>query len=227
MKRETLRKILTVAIKVLTRTTYDGLENIPAEGGALIAFNHGSFLDSVVLFINPKRHDLTGMVTRKYLKNPVVKWIVTTAGIIWLDRDSADFAAFTAGVKTLRGGWMLGLSPEGTRSRTGELLQGKAGIVLLEQKTRVPVIPTGIVGMKDVFKKILTLQRPKITVKFGKPITFPPLSREHREEEMNAEIDKIMAHIAALLPEDQRGYYKDHPRVNALTAEQVNSSIDR
>ncbi|HMN15633.1 MAG TPA: lysophospholipid acyltransferase family protein, partial [Bellilinea sp.] len=218
VKRETLRNILIGAIKVLTRTTYEGLENLPADGGALVAFNHGSFLDSVVLFVNPKRTDLTGMVTRKYLKNPVIKWIVTTAGIIWLDRDSADFAAFTAGVKVLREGKVIGLSPEGTRSHSGELLQGKPGIVLLEQKTRVPVIPTGLVGMKDVFKKILTFQRPRVTVRFGKPLTFPPLSREHREAEMNAEIDEIMAQIAVLLPEDQRGYYRDHPRVKELTA---------
>lgn len=218
MKRDTLFKLCRTLMHYLTRTTYIGLENIPPEGAVIIATNHLSQLDTVCLMVNPRRSDITALVADKYQKFAFMKWFITTANGIWIDRDRADFAAFHKAAEALKQGWILGIAPEGTRSTNGGLLQGKPGTILLALKASVPVIPVGIHGTEAGFKKIFALMRPKFYICYGKPFSLPPLSRDNREESMQQMTDEIMCRIAALLPEAYRGYYKDNPRVAELLA---------
>jgi 1-acyl-sn-glycerol-3-phosphate acyltransferase len=216
MKRETLRKIINRLIRLFSRPTFLGTEHLPQEGGILVATNHLSRLDTLLLFINPARDDITALVADKYQKYPLFKWILETGGIIWLDRDSADFGAIRAAVDALRKGVSLGIAPEGTRSSQAELIEGKPGIVLVALKAGVPIVPVGISGTENVFRRMLTLQFPKLTIKFGPAFTLPPLDRDRRDEQMKEYTDEIMCRIAALLPERYHGFYKDHPRLKEL-----------
>ena len=218
MKRETLRKILAGIIHTLSRVTFLGTENLPPSGGILVATNHVSRLDTLLLFINPARDDITALVADKYKEYPLFKWMMNTGGIIWLDREHADFGAVRAAVAALQQGLSLGIAPEGTRSPAGELQEGKGGIVLVALKSGVPIVPVGIQGTRDVFKKMFTFQRPRLTLKFGPAFTLPPLDREHRDEQMKQSIDEVMCRIAALLPPEYWGVYKDHPRLKELLA---------
>ena len=218
MKRETLRKILAGIIHTLSRVTFLGTENLPPSGGILVATNHVSRLDTLLLFINPARDDITALVADKYKEYPLFKWMMDTGGIIWLDREHADFGAVRAAVAALQQGLSLGIAPEGTRSPAGELQEGKGGIVLVALKSGVPIVPVGIQGTRDVFKKMFTFQRPRLTLKFGPAFTLPPLDREHRDEQMKQSIDEVMCRIAALLPPEYWGVYKDHPRLKELLA---------
>ena len=199
MKRETLQRILRKIIWGLTRTTYDGLEHLPKEGGVLITTNHMSRLDTLLLFINSPRLDVTALVADKYKKYPL-RWILETGGIIWLDRENADFGAIRAAVGALKQGLALGIAPEGTRSQTAQLLEGKAGAVLVALKAGVPIVPVAIAGSEDVFKKAFTLRFPKVTVRFGPAYTLPPLDRDRRDEQMKEYTDEVMCRIAAQLP---------------------------
>jgi 1-acyl-sn-glycerol-3-phosphate acyltransferase len=219
MKRETLRRILRGIILGLTRTTYEGLEYLPPDGGFLITTNHMSRLDTLLLFINTRRIDVTALVADKYQKYPLFKWILETGGIIWLDRDSADFGAIRAAVGALKQGLPLGIAPEGTRSRTAQLLEGKAGAVLVALKAGVPIVPVGIAGSEDVIVKALTLRFPKVTVRFGPAYTLPPLERDRRDEQLQQYTAEIMCRIAVLMPEKYHGFYRDHPRLKELLAE--------
>lgn len=216
MKRETLRKLLSRIILSLTRTTFYGTEYLPPEGGVLVATNHVSRLDTLLLFINPGRTDITALVADKYKSYPLFKWILDTGGIIWLDRENADFGAVRAAVAALKQGRALGIAPEGTRSSTAQLQAGKQGITLVAIKAGVPIVPVGIAGSENVFVRALTLQFPKITVRFGPPFNLPPLDRDRRDEQMQQYTDEIMCRVAAVLPENYRGVYKDHPRLKEL-----------
>jgi 1-acyl-sn-glycerol-3-phosphate acyltransferase len=216
MKRETLQKIMDGIIHLLARPIFIGAENIPPEGGVLIATNHLSRVDSLLLFINPTRKDVTALVADKYKKYPVFNWILKTGKVIWLDRDSADFGAVRAAVDALKGGVCMGIAPEGTRSPDAQLHEGKPGIVLVALKANVPIVPVGIYGSEDCVSKALTLRNPKVTLNFGKPFTLAPLDRNRRNEQMQEYTDEIMCQIAAMLPESYRGYYKDYPRVKEL-----------
>lgn len=219
MKRETLHSILSAVLRRVVDLEYCGIENLPREGGLIIATNHMSQADSLLLFINPVRDDLTALVADKYKKYPFFKWVLDTAGIVWLDRDQADFAAFRLAAGEIKAGKALGIAPEGTRSQNGQLLEGKPGTALLAIKTGVPVVPVGIAGTETFFKRLRTLKRPKTRLTFGPAFTLPPLDRANREEQMKNYTDEIMCRIAVLLPPQYWGFYKDHPRLKELLQE--------
>ncbi|HWR65069.1 MAG TPA: lysophospholipid acyltransferase family protein [Bellilinea sp.] len=217
-KRNRVQRLIHWLIKTLTNTIFIGVENLPRVGGVIVATNHVSRLDIPVLFVNPARPDITALVANKYLNYPWFRWIAEAAGAIWLDRSQADFAAFSQSMEVLRSGKALGIAPEGTRSTTHALIEGKAGTVLLAQRSGLPVVPVGIAGSDTATPKMLTFGKPTITVVFGKPLTLPPVPRENRAEIMQQQTDEIMCRIAALLPESYRGVYANHLRTLELLA---------
>jgi len=216
MKKTTLRTIVTFLIKFLTRTEYLGLENIPDSGALIIATNHMHYMDIPLLFINPVRADLTALVTTKYQNHWFIRWFCQTAGGIWINRDIADFTAMQAASKVLKEGSALGISPEGTRSHTAQLLPGKPGTVLLALKMGVPIVPVAITGTEKAFWRIFTLRHPQITVRFGQAFTLLPVGPENREQMYQQYTDEIMCRIAALMSEKYWGYYRNHPRLKEL-----------
>ena len=177
MKKHRLRSILTFLMKILTKTEYIGLENVPAEGGVLLAINHMSRMDIPVLFLIPTRKDMTALVTTKYLKYPLLRWFIITAEAIWLDRDTADFGAFRKAVDALNSGLAVGISPEGTRSKTAQLLEGKPGTALLALRAGVPIVPVAITGTEDSVYKMKHLKRPWVCP--TKPSPCSAVSRKH------------------------------------------------
>lgn len=216
MKRSTLSSIVKLLIRLLTRTQFSGLENVPPKGALIIATNHMHYMDIPLLFINPIREDLTALVTTKYQHHWFIRWFCDTAGGIWINRDIADFSAMQAASKALRECKALGISPEGTRSQTAQLLKAKPGVVLLALKAGVPIVPVAITGTENAFRRIFTLQRPKLSIRFGPAFTLKPVSPEEREKKYQEYTDEIMCRIAALMPEKYWGYYHDHPRLKEL-----------
>ena len=218
MKKTTLRTMVSFLIKVLTRTEFLGLKNVPVSGSLIIATNHMHYMDIPLLFINPVRTDLTALVTTKYQRHWFIRWFCETAGGIWINRDIADFTAMQAASQVLKEGRALGISPEGTRSQTAQLLPGKPGAVLLALKMGVPIIPVAITGTEHAFRRIFTLQRPRIKVRFGSAFTLLPVGPENREQMYQQYTDEIMCRIAVLMPEKYWGYYRGHPRLKELLA---------
>lgn len=204
----------------ITVTRFLGTENIPKEGGIIVATNHMSRMDIPLLFVNPVRPDITALVTDKYLKYPFINWFIKTAGAIYIDRERADFGAFREAQKLIKSGVSMGIAPEGTRSKIGELMEGKAGMILLAIRSGAPIVPVGLAGTDTAFKRFLSFRKPTLTARFGKPYQIDELPRENREEAMKIAIDEIMCRIASLLPPRYWGYYKDHPRLQELIAEQ-------
>jgi len=227
MKSHRLRSIIGFLLKLLTQTEFIGVENIPPEGGVLIACNHMSRLDIPVLFITPNRPEITALVTTKYLKYPLLRWFIVTAEGIWLDRDTADFSAFRKAVEALKQGKALGIAPEGTRSQTAKLIEGKPGTALLALRTGVPIVPVAIVGTEDGMSKLLRLKRPRITAEYGKPIIPPKLDRSNREGQLQNLTVEVMCRIAAMMPQKYHGFYADHPRLKELLAEQKKNAAGR
>jgi 1-acyl-sn-glycerol-3-phosphate acyltransferase len=221
MKPNKLRRIITWLVKRLTNTQFIGTENIPTTGGLLIATNHMSRVDIGVLFLTPNRPDMTALVTTKYLKYPLIRWFIITAQGIWLDRDSADFSAFRIALDALKQGKAIGVAPEGTRSTTATLLEGKPGTALLAIRAGVPVIPVALVGTEDSVPKMLRFKKPFITVEYGKPIPAPVVDRDNRETQLQMLTDEIMCQIAVMMPEKYHGFYANHPRLKELLAERA------
>jgi 1-acyl-sn-glycerol-3-phosphate acyltransferase len=216
VERKFLLKIVNFVYKTLSRIEIVGAENIPAVGGVILATNHMSRVDVPLLLLTPKRPDILALAADKYKKHPIFSFILNAADVIWLDRDKADFSALTTARQHIQSGGAIGIAPEGTRSNVGSLIEGKAGTALLAARAGCPIIPVGITGTEIAIKKLLTLHRPKLVVRYGKAFKLPPFSHEDRAAWLLTCTDEIMCRIAALLPESYRGFYKDHPRLQEL-----------
>ena len=207
MKRETLQRLVRFLIKHLTYTEFIYPENIPAEGAVILATNHMSHMDTPVLFVNPRRPDITALVTTKYQEKPFIRWFTKVAEGIWINRDIADFSAIRKASEVLAKGRALGIAPEGTRSQTGQMQEGKPGTVMLALKTGAPIVPVALTGTEDALEKLMHLRRPHITATFGEPFTLPEFQPHHRSEELQRWTGILMRKIAAMLPEKYRGIY--------------------
>jgi 1-acyl-sn-glycerol-3-phosphate acyltransferase len=216
MKRETLQNILRVLLHTLATIEFCGTEHLPPDGGLIVTTNHMSRVDTLLLFLNPARKDITALVATKYLDYPIFKWILNTAGIVWLDRDVADFTAIRLAADEIKAGKALGIAPEGTRSSTGQLLEGKAGTILLAMKTNAPIVPVAISGTENFFRRLLTLRRPKVKLTFGPAYKLPPLDRANRDEALKRMTEEVMLRIAILLPPKYWGFYKDSSRLQEM-----------
>jgi 1-acyl-sn-glycerol-3-phosphate acyltransferase len=219
MQPSTLKAILRFLFDQVTVHVATGAENFPRQGAYLLATNHMSRLDLPLLFIDTPRPDLIALVANSYKRTPFLNWIVRASGSIWIDRDKADFAAMRAGMDHLRAGGVLGIAPEGTRSRMGSLLEAKTGVALIAEKAQVPVIPVALEGTESCMRQLVSLRRPHLWVHFGAPFTLPPLDRKDRDGWLQRCTDEIMCRIAAMLPSRYHGFYANHPRLKELLSE--------
>jgi 1-acyl-sn-glycerol-3-phosphate acyltransferase len=153
--------------------TITGLENLPVDGPAIIAANHTSVLDSfIVPSVLPRNISYVGKA--EYLDDWKTKHIFPALGMIPIDRSGGDAAqaALETAATLLDGGGLFGIYPEGTRSRTGHLYKGRTGVARLAHRTGAPIIPVGLIGMRDIQPPDAAL--PKFfnaaTISFGQPL---------------------------------------------------------
>ena len=216
MLRSFLRNFVRFLFALLTRLESEGLDNVPAKGGAILAANHLSRVDSPLLFALIERKDVTGLVADKYQKNLLLRPLIEAVGGIWINREQADFQALRAARDFLQKGGLLGIAPEGTRSRTGALRQAKTGVAYLASKADVPIVPVAIWGTEKTFKELKAFRRARIKVHVGEPFMLPPLDRSNRSGSLQRNTDELVCRIAVLLPIEYRGVYADHPRLQEL-----------
>ncbi len=205
--RTFLRRIIALLFRLFTRLDVEGLENIPASGACLLTLNHLSALDAPLIFCLVERPDVTAIVARKHQRNPLFRWFVNQVSGVWLDRTRLDVDALRTARRLLQNGWILGIAPEGTRSRSRALQEARPGVAFLAAQCRTPVLPVGIAGTERVIPELLRLRRPHVRVRFGEMFTPPPLERRRRDAALRRNTDLIMCRIAALLPPAYRGVY--------------------
>jgi 1-acyl-sn-glycerol-3-phosphate acyltransferase len=219
MLRSLIRWIVCVLFKILTHLEVEGTENIPEQGGAILAANHLGRLDSPLALAVIARPDTTGLVADTYRANFILRPLIEAVHGIWLNRGEADLHALRAAREHLQKGGLLGIAPEGTRSTTGALMHAKTGVAYLADKAGTPIVPAAITGTEDAVDRLLHLHRPRLGMRFGKPFHLPPLERNDRSAGLQRNTDEIMCQIAALLPACYRGVYADHPRLQELLHE--------
>ena len=174
-----VKAVLAPILRLLFRPTVTGMENLPAEGGAILAANHSTFMDNFMMpMVNTRR--VTYLAKSDYFTGRGVKgWLqkkfFSGVGMIPLDRSGgqASEAALNTGLQVLRDGGLLGIFPEGTRSPDGRLYRGKTGVARMALEAGVPVVPVGLVGLTAIQPG--GGGRPKlgkIEIRIGKPLDF-------------------------------------------------------
>lgn len=214
--RRALRAGIGLLFRLLTRVQVSGIENVPLKGAYILASNHFSRIDPALIFVLVERDDVTALVADKYLRYPLIRPLIEIVGGIWLHREEADFRALREARNFLQAGGMLGIAPEGTRSRNGRLAKAKTGVTYLADKTQAPVLPVAIYGSESAMRQLFHLRRPQIWIRFGQPFRLPPLERGEREAALQRNTDEIMCRIAAMLPPEYRGAYAQHPRLQEI-----------
>ncbi len=181
--------------KKLLRINVEGLENIPTDGGCIIASNHRSNLDPFVLNTISTR-PIFFMAKEELFKIPVLGWAIRKAGAIPVKRNKRDIGALKKASQLLKEGYCIGIFPEGHRAKPKQFRKPQSGVGLLVSKTKAPVIPVRIEGTDDVFpvgSSFPKLFKYPIYVKVGKPIFFSNIENKDYQEIANYIMEEIKA----------------------------------
>lgn len=167
-----------------------GKENIPQEGGVILCCNHLSNFDPPLLGAYIKR-PVHYMAKQELFEKPILKTILPKVGAFPIKRGMSDKQSLRTAMKLLKDGNMLGLFPEGTRSKDGSLGKGLAGAGFFALRTEATVIPCAIIGPYKRFNKL--------TLVYGEAINFSQM----RADKVSAEeaTAYIMEHIRQLMEE--------------------------
>ncbi|MFY1672668.1 lysophospholipid acyltransferase family protein [Plantactinospora sp. WMMB334] len=193
------------AMRVGWRPTVEGLENIPATGGAIFAGNHLSVADELFLGSVVPRH-IAFWAKAEYftgtgLRGWFTRFVISGLGAIRVERSGgrAALSAFDGAIPVLRAGDLIAIYPEGTRSPDGRLYRGRTGVARLALAAEVPVIPVGMIGterVQPIGVRVPRLGTGKVTVRFGKPLDFAGRSADRTS--LRQMTDEIMTEIQRL-----------------------------
>ena len=165
-----IRAILRFVMRIAFRMQVEGKDNVPSQGGVILAANHLSMLDPIVVGCAIDR-PVRFMGKRELFDNPFVGMIARGLGAFPVRRGKDDKDAFRRALELLRNDEVLGIFPEGTRSLDGRLQRAYSGAAVLAEKTSAYLVPVGIIGTGNVMRKGAVFPKVgRISVKFGKPI---------------------------------------------------------
>ena len=184
------RVIVRFVMLFVFRLKFVGRENVPKEGGVIVAFNHKSKFDPVVAGLSCKR-PLCFMAKEELFKNPVFGALIKALGAFPVRRGKGDIGAIKASLKILGEGKAMLMFPEGHRIKDGRKVKAKPGVALIAQRAQVPVVPVCISGEYKWMHKI--------TVTYGKPISLEEYYGQKPEQEKIQQLaDNVLDEIRAL-----------------------------
>lgn len=208
-----LRGIVRVLCSVLFRMRVRGAEHVPPTGPLIMVANHLHNFD-VILINAAMPRPVFYMAKRELFKHPAFARLISLFGAFRINREAIDRAALKHVGLLLDEGMVVGILPEGTRSTTRALTPGNPGVALLAYQREVPIIPVAVTGVQHLPLDAKAtgerwFRRP-VTVTIGKPFYLPPKEKGVRPD-LQAATDRIMLAIAALLPPEYQGVYREPP----------------
>ena len=217
MKYRTLRSIVRFLMNIIADVEVVDLDKMPA-GNFILAANHLGRLDSAILLYAVDREDIIMPVAEKYRDHPLFGAIGRAVNAVWLNRFDADHAAFREILARMQKGGLMVIAPEGTRSKTEALQEGKMGVAFLAGRSGYPVLPIALTGTEDrlIVQNLKRFRKSKITARGGELFHVEIPRGTGREQALRTATDEIMCRIAALLPERYRGVYANHPVLKKL-----------
>ena len=191
------------------RFTFEGQQNIPTSGGAILAMNHVGYFDFALIGtgVLPRKRYVRFMAKKSIFDHKIAGPLMRGMHHISVDRDSGS-ASFVAALRALRAGEIVGIFPEATISRSFEIKEMKTGAVRLAQGAGVPIIPTIIWGSQRIYTKGIkpdfSRKRFPIFVSYGEPLH---ISKGDDVSQAEAELRRRMESLLHALQEK----YPDSP----------------
>jgi len=202
--------VVRFSTNTLCRIEHKTLRQIPQKGPLILIMNHIGSLEVPLFFAHLQPRPITGFAKSETWDSKFMGWLFTTWGAIPIRRGEADLQAVRRGLDFLRGGGILAIAPEGTRSCHGRLLRGHPGVILVAQKSGAPILPVAHWGGEDFSRNIKSFHRTGFHIKVGRPFRLKDSDGKRiAHEKRQAITDEIMYQLSALLPESYRGEYAD------------------
>jgi 1-acyl-sn-glycerol-3-phosphate acyltransferase len=214
-------------MRLATRMSVQGREHVPDEGALIVASNHLSFIDSIVIPLASRRQ-VHFLGKAEYfqghgLRGAAVRWFHSTAGTIPVDRADPRAAAGSLELAeaVLRRGEAFGVYPEGTRSPDGRLHRGRTGVARMALATGATVLPAAVIGTDKVQPPGSNAFHPaKVTVRFGPPIDVAALQAKYQKAALlRAVTDAVMDAIAELSGQERSGLYASDVKASLGSAQ--------
>jgi len=212
--------LVTTAIKgithVLCRIDAEALERVPTRGPLIMVVNHVNFLDGPIMYTQLQPRKVIAFAKTEAWENPLIGALFNLWGVIPLRRGVADTTALREGLAVLKREGIVAIAPEGTRTNDGILVQGSPGVVMLAQHSSAPLLPAAYYGGERFKENFRSLRRTGFHIRVGKPFHLNTQGVKVNRDVRQRITDEIMFQLAALLPENYRGVYKD---MDAATSE--------
>ena len=216
---EPVYRALEIAAAIVTRAlgitiTYQGLDNIPARGGAVVASNHTSYVDFLPVGMSgrKRRRSIRLMPKAEMQKVGIVNFVIKHTGAIPVDRQ-AGAAAYAEAVRALQAGELVGVYPEATISRSFELKEFKSGSARMALEAQVPIIPMIVWGAHRIWTKDhpkrLGRNKIPIIVRIGKPVA-PTGTPAELDAALRSAMTAILHDVQELYPHPQGAYWVPH-----------------
>lgn len=184
-------------------------ERVPDHGPLIIVSNHVNFLELPVLYTRLLPRPMVGFAKAETWDNPALRFLADMWGGIPLHRGEADTSAMRQALKALEEGFIVGVTPEGTRSGSGRLQRGHPGVVLLALRSGAPLLPLVFWGGELFWDNVTRLRRTDFYTSVGQPFTLDAGGVKVTSQVRQEVTDEIMYQMAALLPSAYRGVYSD------------------
>ena len=224
--RKLFRPVFRGIFHLLSRVRIYGLENVPARGAYLIAINHISIFEPpFILAFWPLAPEAVGAV--EIWERRGQSTLARLYGGIPVHRGEYDRRIIDTMVSVLHSGHPLLIAPEGGRSHTPGMRAALPGVAYIIHRSKVPVIPVGIVGTtEDFLKRALRGERRTLEMRIGGPLWLPEVAGRGKERRIafQRNTDLIMHHIASLLPSEYRGVYAVS-NIDSIQAQERSYSI--
>lgn len=222
----TARALLAPAARAAFRPTIEGRRNVPRRGAVILASNHLSFIDSVVItLVAPrsvsflaKADYFTGRGPRGLLS----RWFFRGVGAVPVQRGAGQAAqdALDAGLEILERDDAFAIYPEGTRSLDGRIYKGRTGVAYLALTSGAPIVPVGLTGTQDLQPVgSRRIRRADVTVRFGEPIDVAGWGDASSGRARRELTDEVMRRIQQLSGQEIAPVYNEPPA--ATIAERV------
>lgn len=206
--------------RLVCRPVITGQQNFPREGPVIVASNHLSFLDGIIVSALMPRQ--VGFITKASLANApgikgkVMTFVYNVLGLIPVDRSgqSESVAALDPALKLLADGGVFGVFPEGTRSLDGRLYRGRSGVAFTALSTGAPVVPVALKGTEKLQKPGSRMIVPRrFELHIGQPLQIERIDGRQTGAQRRAVVDRVMDAIAELSGQERAGTYNTPPSV--------------
>jgi 1-acyl-sn-glycerol-3-phosphate acyltransferase len=224
MFRRIANFVLGVLFHIVFRLDITGIQNIPKQGPFIAMMNHIYFIDPILVATLTPRNIVIMSKIENY-HNPLLALVMHLYGTFPVHRGELDMTAIRTSLRIMEEGHGLLMAPEGTRSKTRTLQEGRDGMVWLAVRSQAPVVPVALSGQEYLGHNLRRLRRTPLRVVFGEPFCFrsapdlqhPVTAPKSPREQLRRMTQEAMYALAKLLPPAYRGVYSALEKATADT----------